>query len=66
MKEWNGGREELGEGEGLVNMDKLSHRGTCFPADEDTRNFPTKRREDRGITFNSFDILKIIEVISGN
>lgn len=66
MKEWNGGREGLGEGEGLVNMDNLNHRGTCFPADEDTHNFPTKRREDRSITFSSFDIFKIIEVISGN
>lgn len=26
-------------GSGALNMDELNHRGTCFPVDEDTKNF---------------------------
>lgn len=51
-------------GQELSNRSKLNRRGTCFPADEETNRFSTK--SNMNYSFNSSDILKIIEVILGN
>lgn len=32
-------KDRVCEGQELVNMDELNHRGTRFPVDEDTNNF---------------------------
>lgn len=44
--EWNAGWERLCEGQELINMEKLNHRGTHFPVDEDTNNFDIKEDRD--------------------
>lgn len=47
-EERNARRKVLGEAQELINMDKLSHRGTGFPADEDTNNM-SQRGERIGV-----------------